>query len=155
MLGALLDGMNAGGGGGEGAGATGVRRSAVATDGNRNGSNMSTALGTMELCWGDVGFLLTMPRQGLGNSAIASVADDEQHNGRVKPGREDMKRYIILYAATALAMLPLDLIFLGFVAKGFFNSQVGDISVANPSGVTIQAQGRPSRRAASARAAIT
>jgi acyl-CoA dehydrogenase len=80
MLGALLDGMNAGGGGGggEGAGATGVRRDAVHAEGNRNGSNMSTALGTMELCWGDVGFLLTMPRQGLGNSAIASVASDEQ-----------------------------------------------------------------------------
>ncbi len=76
MLGALLDGMNASGG--EGAGATGVRRDAVTDTGNRNGSNMSTALGTMELCWGDVGFLLTMPRQGLGNSAIASVANDEQ-----------------------------------------------------------------------------
>ncbi len=44
----------------------------------RNGSNMSTALGIMELCWGDVGLLLSMPRQGLGNSAIASVANDEQ-----------------------------------------------------------------------------
>jgi acyl-CoA dehydrogenase len=32
----------------------------------------------MEMCWGDVGLLLSMPRQGLGNSAIASVADDEQ-----------------------------------------------------------------------------
>jgi acyl-CoA dehydrogenase len=32
----------------------------------------------MEMCWGDVGLLLTMPRQGLGNSAIAAVADDEQ-----------------------------------------------------------------------------
>jgi acyl-CoA dehydrogenase len=30
------------------------------------------------LCWGDVGLLLSMPRQGLGNSAIASVADAEQ-----------------------------------------------------------------------------
>jgi acyl-CoA dehydrogenase len=39
---------------------------------------MSTALSIMELCRGDVGLLLSMPRQGLGNSAIASVADDEQ-----------------------------------------------------------------------------
>ena len=39
---------------------------------------MSTVLGIMELCWGDVGLLLSMPRQGLGNSAIASVANDEQ-----------------------------------------------------------------------------
>jgi acyl-CoA dehydrogenase len=77
MLSALLDGMSAGGGG-EGAGATGVRRSSGGDEGNRNSSNLSTVLGTIELCWGDVGFLLTMPRQGLGNSAIASVASDEQ-----------------------------------------------------------------------------
>lgn len=76
MLGALLDGMNAGSG--EGAGAAGVRRDKVADEGNRNGSNLSTVLGVMELCWGDVGLLLSMPRQGLGNSAIASVASDEQ-----------------------------------------------------------------------------
>ncbi|HET8881439.1 MAG TPA: acyl-CoA dehydrogenase family protein [Solimonas sp.] len=76
MLGALLDGMNASGVGG--AGAAGVRRDATQDDGNRNGTNLSTALGTMELCWGDVGFLLSMPRQGLGNAAIASVASEEQ-----------------------------------------------------------------------------
>ena len=51
---------------------------ATATSGNRNGSNLSTVLGIVELCWGDVGLLLSMPRQGLGNSAIASVASDEQ-----------------------------------------------------------------------------
>jgi acyl-CoA dehydrogenase len=39
---------------------------------------MSTALSIMELCWGDVGLLLSLPGQGLGNSAIASVGDDEQ-----------------------------------------------------------------------------
>jgi uncharacterized membrane protein len=38
-----------------------------------------------------------------------------------------MKRYLVLYLATALVMLPLDLLFLGVVAKGFFNSQVGDM----------------------------
>jgi uncharacterized membrane protein len=38
-----------------------------------------------------------------------------------------VNRYLILYLATALVMLPLDLIFLGFVAKGLFNSQVGDM----------------------------
>ncbi|MGH8446277.1 MAG: acyl-CoA dehydrogenase family protein [Solimonas sp.] len=77
MLGALLDGMNASGSG-EGAGATGVRRESGGDASNRNSANLSTALGTMELCWGDVGFLLTMPRQGLGNAAIASVASEEQ-----------------------------------------------------------------------------
>jgi acyl-CoA dehydrogenase len=79
MLAALIDGMNEGSDMG-GAGAAGVRREASSgTDSaNRNGSNMSTVLGIIELCWGDVGLLLSMPRQGLGNSAIASVASAEQ-----------------------------------------------------------------------------
>jgi acyl-CoA dehydrogenase len=77
MLAAVVDGMNDGADLG-GAGAAGVRRVDGGEAGNRNGSNMSTALSVMELCWGDVGLLLSMPRQGLGNSAIASVADDEQ-----------------------------------------------------------------------------
>jgi acyl-CoA dehydrogenase len=77
MVAALLDGVAAGGELG-GAGATGVRRETGTATGNRNGSNMATVLGVAELCWGDVGLLLSMPRQGLGNAAIASVANDEQ-----------------------------------------------------------------------------
>jgi acyl-CoA dehydrogenase len=79
MLAALIDGMNEGSDTG-GAGAAGVRRETDGGSGaaNRNGSNMSTVLSIMELCWGDVGLLLSMPRQGLGNSAIASVASAEQ-----------------------------------------------------------------------------
>jgi acyl-CoA dehydrogenase len=81
MLAAAIDGMAEGGGIG-GAGAAGVRRSengaSAEEEGTRNGSNMATCLSIMELCWGDVGLLLSMPRQGLGNSAIASVANDEQ-----------------------------------------------------------------------------
>ncbi len=78
MLAALIDGMNDGGSTG-GAGAAGVRGDSNGSDeGNRNGSNMATVLGVIEMCWGDVGLTLSMPRQGLGNSAIASVADDEQ-----------------------------------------------------------------------------
>ena len=77
MLAALIDGMNDGSATG-GAGAAGVRRTKDDGGGVRNGSNMSTVLGIIELCWGDVGLLLSMPRQGLGNSAIASVANDEQ-----------------------------------------------------------------------------
>jgi acyl-CoA dehydrogenase len=77
MLAALIEGMEAGGDTG-GAGATGVRRGNGAGAGNRNGASMATALGVMELSRGDVGLLLAMPRQGLGNSAIASVADEEQ-----------------------------------------------------------------------------
>jgi acyl-CoA dehydrogenase len=78
MLAALMDGMEASGEM-SGAGAAGVKRDGdEAADGNRNGSNMATVLGIIELCYGDVGLLLSMPRQGLGNSAIASVANEEQ-----------------------------------------------------------------------------
>ncbi len=78
MLASLLDGMTAGGGA-SGAGAAGVGRGAREnSDENRNGSNLSSLVGVMELCWGDVGLLLSMPRQGLGNSAIAAVANEEQ-----------------------------------------------------------------------------
>ncbi len=78
MLAAVIDGMNDGSDIG-GAGAAGVRRSdRNGHEGVRNGSNMSTVLSIIELCWGDVGLLLSMPGQGLGNSAIASVANEEQ-----------------------------------------------------------------------------
>ena len=39
---------------------------------------MATVLGLTELCWGDVGLALSIPRQGLGNAAIAAVANEEQ-----------------------------------------------------------------------------
>jgi acyl-CoA dehydrogenase len=77
MLAAVIDGINDGAGL-EGAGASGASRSKENGDGNRNGGNMATVLSIMELCWGDVGLLLSMPRQGLGNSAIAAVANEEQ-----------------------------------------------------------------------------
>ena len=32
----------------------------------------------MELCWGDVGLALTVPRQGLGNAALSAVGTNEQ-----------------------------------------------------------------------------
>ena len=76
MLAALMDGMDDAGGT-EGAGAA-AGRVTDKTEGNKNGSNMSTALGIVELCRADVGLLLSMPGQGLGNSAIAAVANDEQ-----------------------------------------------------------------------------
>ncbi len=84
MLAAVIDGMNEGGGmsgagaGTVGSGSGGNGDSPSARDGNRNGSNMASLLGLTELCWGDVGLLLTMPRQGLGQAAIAAVADEEQ-----------------------------------------------------------------------------
>ncbi|MGI8760358.1 MAG: acyl-CoA dehydrogenase family protein [Jatrophihabitantaceae bacterium] len=77
MLASLVDGMNASGG--TTTGARGVRRESNGDGGNRNGSNMSGVLSVMQACWGDVAMVLSMPRQGLGNAAIASVANDEQH----------------------------------------------------------------------------
>jgi acyl-CoA dehydrogenase len=77
MLAALLDGLNTSGTGGAGAG--GVRRSDDdKATGVRNGGHLATVLGAIEMCWGDVGLLLSMPRQGLGNAAIASVGNEEQ-----------------------------------------------------------------------------
>jgi acyl-CoA dehydrogenase len=82
MLAAVIEGQGQGGGvGGAGAGTVGSSNGAEKRKedgGNRNGSNMATLLGLTELCWGDVGLLLTMPRQGLGQAAIAAVANEEQ-----------------------------------------------------------------------------
>jgi acyl-CoA dehydrogenase len=86
MLAAVIDGMNEGGalsgaGAGTVGGGNGGSRSSGANgdrDGNRNGSNMASLLGLTELSWGDVGLVLTMPRQGLGQAAIAAVANEEQ-----------------------------------------------------------------------------
>ncbi|MFM9032794.1 MAG: acyl-CoA dehydrogenase family protein [Mycobacterium sp.] len=49
-----------------------------APKGNINGGNMSALLNVLEVSWGDVALMLSMPRQGLGNAAINGVATDEQ-----------------------------------------------------------------------------
>jgi uncharacterized membrane protein len=38
-----------------------------------------------------------------------------------------LKRNAVLYLATLLVIVPIDFVFLGLVAKGFFTSQVGDM----------------------------
>lgn len=45
---------------------------------NNNSGNMSALLNAMETSWGDVGLMLSIPYQGLGNAAIAAVATDDQ-----------------------------------------------------------------------------
>ncbi|MDI6908310.1 acyl-CoA dehydrogenase family protein [Nocardioides sp.] len=79
MLAAMIDGLSESGAS-EGAGAAGVRREESAGTDQRvaNGANLASVMSIAEMCWGDVGLLLSMPRQGLGNSAIASVANEEQ-----------------------------------------------------------------------------
>jgi len=91
LLSAVVDGMNDGTG--ASAGATGASqkreddpvahvgdgaKAPEASGGVRNGTNMSSALSIMETCRGDVGLTLALPRQGLGNAAIAAVASPEQ-----------------------------------------------------------------------------
>src|SRR5262245_34479046 len=83
MLGAILRGLGEGGGQ-AGVGSGQMTSEPKDADGERaqgkvrNGANMATLLGTIELCWGDVGLLLTLPGQGLGNAAIDAVATPEQ-----------------------------------------------------------------------------
>jgi len=47
-------------------------------DGTKNGVNMTTVVGMIEMCWGDVGLTLSIPGRGLGNAAIQAVGSPEQ-----------------------------------------------------------------------------
>ena len=82
LLAAIIDGVNASGASRASAGQ--LRRDdaggdAQATSGTtKNGGNLATVLAMMELCWGDVGLALTLPRQGLGNAALSAVGTEEQ-----------------------------------------------------------------------------
>jgi uncharacterized membrane protein len=38
-----------------------------------------------------------------------------------------VNRYVVLYLATLIVLIPIDFLFLGIVAKGFFTSEVGDM----------------------------
>lgn len=42
------------------------------------GANLSMVITIEEMCWGDLGLLLSLPNAGLGNAAILAVATDEQ-----------------------------------------------------------------------------
>lgn len=92
LVSAVIDGLTDSGAG-QGAGAAGATRTtdlptevagvgsgrkAPRGPGNRNGANLSSVLSVMETCRGDVGLALSIPRQGLGNAAIAAVATEEQ-----------------------------------------------------------------------------
>ena len=80
LLAAMIDGLSDSGAN-SGAGASGVKRDEARTEDDgrvKNGTNLASVMSIAEMCWGDVGLLLSLPRQGLGNSAIASVADAEQ-----------------------------------------------------------------------------
>jgi acyl-CoA dehydrogenase len=57
----------------------------------QNGSNMGTVISVMQMCWGDVGLMLSVPGGGLGNAAIAAVATPEQK-----------ERFGLVYASMAI-----------------------------------------------------
>ena len=38
-----------------------------------------------------------------------------------------MNRYVVLYLATLIVIVPIDFLFLGLVARSFFTAQVGDM----------------------------
>jgi uncharacterized membrane protein len=38
-----------------------------------------------------------------------------------------LQRYAVLYLATLIVLIPIDLLFLGTIAKAFFTAQVGDM----------------------------
>ena len=56
----------------------GEATSAEADGPSANGPNMRALISAREMSWGDVGLLLSIPGQGLGNAAIAAVATEEQ-----------------------------------------------------------------------------
>ena len=72
----LFDGVS-GAGGNAMAGAEAFRDAGEQT-GNRNAANMAAMLQVLEMSWGDVALMLSIPYQGLGNAAISGVATDEQ-----------------------------------------------------------------------------
>lgn len=60
------------------AGAEAFRDDEDGPKGNINGGNMSAVVNIVEVSWGDVALVLSIPFQGLGNAAISGVATDEQ-----------------------------------------------------------------------------
>jgi uncharacterized membrane protein len=45
----------------------------------------------------------------------------------VKRLEAKLNRTVVLYLATLIVLIPIDFLFLGLVAKGFFTSEVGDM----------------------------
>lgn len=41
--------------------------------------------------------------------------------------RPPVNRYVVLYLATLIVLVPADFLFLGVIARGFFTAQVGDM----------------------------
>ncbi len=89
LFAAGLKGLNEGSDAPVGGAAT---KKADAADGEvRNGANMANCVNIQAMCYGDVGLLLSIPGQGLGNAAISALANAEQ-----------LKRFSNSWAAMAI-----------------------------------------------------
>lgn len=78
LFAAMLNGANDGSGGAMGGAQGDKEKPKPERTGVRNGANMSNVLNIQAMSYGDVGLLLAIPRQGLGNAAISAVANEEQ-----------------------------------------------------------------------------
>ena len=76
LLAAGLNGLNDGSGGAVGGASSKAENTETGTI--KNGANMANCINIQAMCYGDVGLLLSIPRQGLGNAAISAVASPEQ-----------------------------------------------------------------------------
>ncbi len=56
----------------------GEEKKADAPGGKKLGANLAMVITIEEMCWGDLGLLLSLPNAGLGNAAIMAVATDDQ-----------------------------------------------------------------------------
>jgi acyl-CoA dehydrogenase len=74
-----------------GAGAKPEKKERKKPDTVQNGNNMGSVISVMQMCWGDVGLMLSVPGGGLGNAAIAAVATPEQK-----------ERFGLVYASMAI-----------------------------------------------------
>jgi acyl-CoA dehydrogenase len=59
-------------------GGTNAKTENTTSDAVKNGANMANCVNIQAMCYGDVGLLLSIPGQGLGNAAINAVANKEQ-----------------------------------------------------------------------------
>ena len=76
LLAAGLNGMNEGSDGSVGGAAT--KKEKIDDGSVKNGGNMANCINIQAMCYGDVGLLLSIPGQGLGNAAISAVANPAQ-----------------------------------------------------------------------------
>ena len=56
-----------------------------------------------------------------------ALSDAYYSEGMRESAEGVVQRYAVLYLATLIVLIPVDFLFLGIVAKGFFTSQVGDM----------------------------